>query len=165
MQTFARLACVAVLTLASTACRQTDGPTPTPTPDQQNEIGDLSRNLVNLVNKDPAAAEDLRSDLAKYSPNEDATVASHELTRRLAEAVTSGARLDEPTAQKLARTLWLAMTATEYSERQVEALENELKGTLVAAGVAENRAQPVADQLGVVQERITANPKRWYQVF
>lgn len=158
------LGVAAVLVAAVLACRQADGPAPTPTPDQSNEIADISRDMMNVVNKDPQAPDDLRSDLMKYSPNEAASREIAQLARDLTQALAS-ARLEDQTAQRLAQTLWLGLTAKDFSERQIEALEAELKTVLASAGVTEERAQPIADRLGEVQKAITDNPRRWYQVF
>jgi hypothetical protein len=153
-----------LLLLAPAGCRQADGPTPAPTVDQNNEIGDIARDMINVVNKDPQAAEDLRSDMSKYGPTDEATAHINELAKQVAQALNE-ARLDDATAQRLATTLWTGLTARELSRRQIEALEKELVAVLASAGVAEERAQPIADRLGDVQEAITNNPKRWYQVF
>jgi len=163
MKTLVRGALIAAL-LGGAACRQPDGRTPIPTADQQNEIGDIARDLLNLVNNDREAPGDLASDLQKYTEEDAGLDQSKELTRRLIEGL-EGARLDEPTAEQLARTLWVGLTARDYSNRQVDALKTELTAVLTKAGVPANRAQPIAEQLGAVQQAITTNPKRWYQVF
>jgi hypothetical protein len=159
-----RLALLLALALLAPGCRQADGPLPQPANEQTNEIGDIARDMANVVNKDPQGPEDLKGDLAKYANNDDARVRIDALADNLVQALGS-ARLDDATAQRLAHTLWVGITATELSERQVEVLERELKGILSSAGVPDDRAQPVADRLGAVQEVVTLNPKRWYQVF
>jgi hypothetical protein len=116
------------------------------------------------VNKDAQAPEDLKSDLSKYGQTQDAVARAGELASQIAQ-VLPGARLDEDTAQKLAHTLWVAVTAKQLSERQVSGLQKELKDTLTLAGVEESRAQPVSDKLGEVQGATTENRRRWYQVF
>jgi hypothetical protein len=137
---------------------------PTPTTDRTNEIGDIARDMANVVNKDPQAPQDLRDDLARYAQSEDATAPIDNLARDLVPALNT-ARLDDATAQRLAHTLWVGLTARDLSERQVGVLQRELKGILTQAGVADDRAQPVADRVADVQKVITSNPKRWYQVF
>lgn len=152
------------LAIGAAACRQPDGPTPSPARDQQNEIRDIAKDMLNVINSDPDGAGDLSSDISKYGPNPEATEASRELARRLIEVLPS-ARLDEQTAQRLAHSLWVGLTAKELSARQVEAVKNEVRDVLRGAGVEEPSADAVAQQLGAVQEEITNNPKRWYQVF
>jgi hypothetical protein len=152
------------VTLGCSGCRQPDGRMPTPVRDQSNEITDVARDMINIVNKDPQAPEDLRSDLSKYGDNASAVAKANELAKAVAAALP-GARLEDETANQLARTLWVGLTATELSERQVDTLKRDVKATLASAGVEEGRAQPVADKLGEVQSVVTKNPKRWYQLF
>lgn len=164
MQTLIRCALVAALVASATACRQSDGAAPTPTEDQRNEIGDLARDMINLVNKDPEAPKDLENDIVKYGETDEAVEQAQELTRRLIDALNV-ARLEEQTAQRLAHSLWVGVTATQYSQRQVEALQADVKSILLSTGVTDQGAEAVAQQLGAVQKEITNNPKRWYQVF
>ena len=164
MRTWIALLPAALLAASLAACRQADGPTPAPDADAQNEIGDIARDMINLVNGDPEAPADLSHDISRYGRDEEAADAAREMARRLAGALPS-ARLDEPTAQRLAHTLWVGLNATELSERQVEAVKNELREILRGAGIEESQAEAVAQQIGTVQEQITDNPRRWYQVF
>jgi hypothetical protein len=164
MVTSRRVALFLTLVLGAAACRQADGQAPAPTDDQKNEIGDIARDMVNLVNRDPEAPADLRSDLAKYAPDQAASAQIGELASALSAAL-AGARLEEPTAQQLAQTLWMGVAAREFSDRQVTALQDEVKAVLASAGVPAERAQPVADRLGDVQKAVTDNPRRWYQMF
>jgi hypothetical protein len=159
-----RLTFVLALALGVAGCRQADGPTPAPSREQSNEIGDISRDLINIVNKDPQALEELRSDLLKYASNDESARRIGGLVAEISQAL-AGARLDDQTAQSLARTVWVGLNGKELSDRQVQALEREVKTTLASTGVAENRAQAIADRLGAVQKTMTQNPRRWYQVF
>ncbi len=152
------------LAVSLAACRQPDGPTPTPTEDAKDEIGEMARDMINVINREPEAEAELTSDVSKYASDVEAVDASRELARRLMEVLPT-ARLDEGAAQRLAHTLWMGVTATEMSERQVGAMQDDVREILRGAGVEEPRADAVAQQLGVVQQRITNNPKRWYQVF
>ena len=153
-----------MLVISGAACRQPDGRIPSPVRDQANEITDVARDMINVVNKDPQAPEDLRSDLSKYGGSEDAVAKANELARAVSDALP-GSRLEDEAANQLARSLWVGLTATELSSRQVETLKRDVKATLASAGVEEARAQPVADKLGEVQSVVTKNPKRWYQLF
>ena len=159
-----RLALVVTLAVCAAACRQADGPIPTPVGDQSNEIHDISRDLVNVANKDAQAPEELRSDLAKYGERPEHVQQINELAKEIAGALP-GARLDDQTAKSLANTLWVALVGKELSERQIAALGREVKAGLASTGVAEERAQAIADRLQRVQSAMTDNPRRWYQVF
>jgi predicted small lipoprotein YifL len=154
----------APLALSLAGCRQPDGPLPVPTEDAKDEIGELARDMINVINRESQAEAELASDVSKYGSDIEAVDASRELARRLTDVLPS-AKLDEQSAQRLAHTMWVGVTATELSARQIEAMQNEAKEILRSAGVEEPRADAVAQQLGVVQQEITHNPKRWYQVF
>jgi hypothetical protein len=160
------LRCLLVLAVAvgAASCRQADGPIPTPSGDQNNEIGDIARDMVNVVNKDPQAAEDLRCDLVKYAGNEEAGRQIDGLAREISGAL-AGARLTDETAQSFAKVVWIGLNGKELSERQAEALGREVKTVLSTTGVTEQRAQAIADRLGAVQRAVTDTPRRWYQVF
>jgi hypothetical protein len=73
--------------------------------------------------------------------------------------------LSEQAAQQLAHDLWLAVSAREMSERQVEALQMDLQTVLVSAGVPEANVAPVLEQVEEVQRLVTNRPKRWYEFF
>jgi hypothetical protein len=164
MPTAVRIALALTLCVAAGGCRQPDGPLPTPARDQSNEIGDIARDLMNVANKDPQAPEELKSDLSKYGHTEEAVAQINALSNDLAQAI-GAARLEEQTAQSLAKTLWVGLNGRELSERQVDVLEREVKGVLAPTGVPEARAQAIADRLGEVQKVITNNPRRWHHVF
>jgi hypothetical protein len=164
MRSWKVLLMAAPLAVSLAGCRQPDGPMPTPTEDAKDEIGEMARDMMNVINREPEAEAELASDVSKYGADIEAVDASRELARRLTD-VLPAARLDDQSAQRLAHTLWVGVTATELSARQVEAVQNEVREILRGAGVEEPRADAVAQQLGVVQQEITNNPKRWYQVF
>ena len=164
MPTSVRLVLVLALSLVVCGCRQADGPTPTPTREQSNEIGDITRDLINVANKDPQAPEELRTDIAKYGSNDEAVQQMNGLAQEVSQAL-AGARLDEQAAHNLANTLWVGLTARDLSERQVETLGRDVKTALASTGVPEDRAQSIANRLSAVQKTVTANPRRWYQVF
>jgi hypothetical protein len=158
------LAVPLALVVTASGCRQADGPTPTPTREQENEIGDIARDLINVANRDPQAPDELRNDIAKHGSHAEAVQQMNGLAQDVSQAL-AGARLEEATAQSLAKTLWVGLTGKELSERQVETLGRDVKATLASTGVPEDRAQAIADRLSAVQKTITANPRRWYQVF
>ena len=164
MPTAARFALALALAVGAAACRQADGPIPTPTADQSNEIGDIARDMVNIANKDPQGPEDLRTDLSKYGTTDDAVQRINDFAKSVAQALV-GARLTDESAQNLANVVWVAVNGKELSERQTEALEREIKTVLASTGVTEERAQSIAERLGEVQKAVTENRRRWYQVF
>jgi hypothetical protein len=163
MLTLARLALLLAIAAAA-GCRQADGPIPTPTAEQANEIGDLARDMINVANRDPQASEDLRSDMSKYGSTGDEVQRMNDLAATLSVAL-AGARLTDETARELANVIWVALNGKELSERQAEALGREVRTLLSSTGVTEERAQAIADRLGDVQKVVTDNRRRWYQVF
>jgi hypothetical protein len=158
---------VAVLIGAVTmgACRQADGPIPTPNETVQAELVDVRRDLQNVASsRDPEASNDLAADLRKYAQRQSAKPAVEELSRRAA-SVLAGKNLPDQTAQQLAHDLWLSIAAREISERQVETLQNDVQSILMSIGVAEEGARQVAAQVGAVQSAGTDRPRRWYELF
>lgn len=154
-----------IAALSLSACRQADGPVPTPTEERQQELVDVSRDLQNIAtSRDPRAPQDLAEDLRKYAPESGDEPAVDELSRRAAR-VLPGVNLTEQVAQQLAHNLWLTISAREMSARQIETLQNDVQSLLVSVGVAEENAQQVAAQVGDVQEAVTDRQRRWYELF
>ena len=150
--------------LALGACRQADGPMPTVNAEIQNELQDITHDLQNVARRDPSGPEDLAHDLGKYPRASDEVPAVNELSRRTGEVLV-GKSFKEQTAQRLAHSLWTSIAARELSERQMEALQNDVQSQLVAIGVAEPQAQQVAAQVGEVQKAVGDHPRRWYEFF
>jgi hypothetical protein len=154
---------VAVLMLSG--CRQPDGAVPTPDATVQEELGDVARDIQSIAGaRDPEAPKNLADDLRKYAQRPAAVPAVDELSRRTAGAI-AGSQITEQAAQRLTHNLWLSVAARDISERQVESLQNDTQSLLVSVGVAEERAQEVATQVGEVQRAVTARPRRWYELF
>ena len=157
------LICLCVI--LSAGCRQPDGTVPAPSADTQQELVDVVRDLQNVASaRDPQAPKDLADDLRKYVQRPAAVPAVDELARLTAGAV-AGTELTEQAAQRLTHNLWLSVVSRDNSERQVESLQNDTQALLVSIGVAEDRAQQVAVQVGEVQRAVTDRPRRWYELF
>ncbi len=165
MRSRARYVLIAIVGLSFGACRQADGPIPTPNEDVQGELEDVRHDLLNVASgRDPLAPEDLAHDLRKYTEVPDAMSAVDELSERTA-TVLAGVDLTNEAAQRLAHNLWLSVAALELSERQIETLQNDVQSLLMAEGVAEEDAQQVAARVGDVQVLVTGSPRRWYELF
>jgi len=102
--------------------------------------------------------------VTKYARKPEEVPSITELTRRTA-TVVAGRTLNEQTAGRLAHSLWQTIWARQVSERQTEALQNEIQSTLVSIGVVEEQARQVAAQAGEVQKIVSARPRRWYELF
>lgn len=165
MRSRARYVLIVIAGLSLGACRQADGPIPTPSQTVQEELVDVTRDLQNVASgRDPQGPQDLAADLRKYVERPDAVLAVDELSTRTARAL-GGRALADQDAQRLAHNLWLAVEAREMSERQIETLQNDVQALLMSVGVAEESAQQVAAQVGEVQTAVTDRPRRWYELF
>ena len=165
MRARARSVLIVITGLSLGACRQGDGPIPTPDQTRQEELVDVTRDLQNIASgRDPEAPKDLEVDLRRYAARPDAKLAATELSIRTARAL-GGRNLAEQDAQRLAHNLWLAVEAREMSERQIEALQNDVQALLMSVGVAEESAQQVAAQVGEVQSVVGDRARRWYELF
>jgi len=146
------------------ACRQADGPLPETTPSTANELGDISRDLQYLATGNPEGPKDLASDISHYAEGTTGgQAAAEELSRRLGQALT-GKSFKVAEAMPVAHTCWVTVAGRQLSEKQVENLKNEMKSELMSLGVNEQQAQSVADQVGVVQQAVTARHRRWYEM-
>ncbi len=158
---------ILMVTFASMAgCRQADGTVPTPSADRQLEIVDISRDIQNIASgRDPQAPEDLADDLRRYTEErQSATSAVTELSRRAATAL-AGREVPAQAAQQLAHHFWLAISARDLSDRQVESLQNDVQTLLGTLGVPEEQASLVAAQIADVQDVATDRTRRWFEVF
>lgn len=165
MRSYARIVLVVLTGLSLGACRQADGPMPTPSEGVLAELDDVTRDLQNVAAaRDPQARQDLADDLRKYVEAPDAVSAVDALSQRAA-TVLAGVDLTEQEAGRLAHSLWLAMAASELSEGQMETLRDDVLAQLMAEGIAEQSAQEFAAQIGEVQGAVAARPRRWYELF
>ena len=146
-------------------CRQADGPVPTPNQTYQEDLVDVARDLPNVASgRDPNGPVDLAEDLRKYTDKEAAKPLVDELSARTAKAL-QGRDLADQDAQRLAHNLWVSVYAKDLSERQIEALQNDMQALMTSLGVGEESAQQVAAQVGEVQNSVSVRPRRWYELF
>jgi hypothetical protein len=153
-----------VLALGLAGCRQSDGPLPKEEGEVPNRLDDLSRDLTSVVGGDRQAPQDLADDLVVFVPRRESEPAARELASRTATAV-AGSKLSAENARTLASHLWVAVAATDLSGKQVEKLQADLKSTLTSAGVPDQTAQGVSDQVKDVQKVVTTRSRRWYEFF
>ena len=146
------------------ACRQADGPMPESTASTPNELGAISRDLQNLAGGDPSGPKDLSDDISHYAEGTSGgQSAATEMSRRLGEAL-KGKTFKLQQAMPVAHSCWVAVAGRQLSEKQVDALKNEMKSGLMSLGANDQQAQSVADQVGVVQQAVTARHRRWYEL-
>jgi hypothetical protein len=157
-------AIILAVALPLSACRQADGPMPASTDATANEIGDISRDLQNLASGNPGGPTDLSEDIGHYAEGTNGgQAAAAELSRRLGEALT-GKMFKLAQAMPVAHTCWVTVAGRQLSEKQIESLKDEMKSELMSLGANEQQAQSVADQVGVVQQAVTARHRRWYEL-
>jgi hypothetical protein len=156
-------ALIVIFTLSLAGCRQADGAMPEATESVANELGDITRDLQSAAYRNPSGVQDLSDDISHYAQGTNGgQAAAQELARRLGEAL-EGKMFKVAQAMPVAHSAWVAVAARQLSEQQVEGLKREMKSELMALGVEERQAQSVADQVGVVQQAVTARHRRWYE--
>jgi len=156
-------ALILVFAVSLAGCRQADGPMPEATESVANELGDITRDLQSAAYRNPSGVQDLSDDIGHYAQGTDGgEAAAQELARRLGEAL-AGKMFKVAQAMPVAHSAWVAVAARQLSAQQIEGLKNEMKSELMALGVDERQAESVADQVGVVQQAVTARHRRWYE--
>ena len=153
-----------VLSLALTGCRQGDGALPPQDGDIPNRIGDLGRDLASAAGGDKQAPQDTADDLAVFVKTGEPEKAARDLAVGTATAL-AGLKVKDETTQALANQLWLVVAGRQLSERQVEKLQADFKGTLASAGVPDQTAQSVSAKVPAVQKLVTSRTRRWYEFF
>jgi hypothetical protein len=71
--------------------------------------------------------------------------------------------VNDETQAKIVNLLWTSVAARELSERQVDALKDDMRNTLLAVGVTQPDANLAAGRVGVVQNVVTLRTRRWYE--
>jgi hypothetical protein len=64
---------------------------------------------------------------------------------------------------KIVSLMWTAVAARDLSERQMDALKDDVRNTLLAVGVTQPDANLAAGRVGEVQKAVTLRTRRWYQ--
>jgi hypothetical protein len=161
-----RLRIVHALLLAAAVslggCRQGDGALPAKADDVPNRLTDLTRDLESVATGDPQAAMDLADDLQVFAEEPEGVMA----TRALASTVSgmlAKRSLNEDALTRMATLLWTAAAAQNLSERQVDALKDDMRGLLISLGVSQPDANLAAGRVGDVQNAVTLRHRRWYE--
>lgn len=155
-------ALVLVTALGAVACKQGDGQLPAKTNEVPNRLGDLKRDLEAIIGGEQQAVEDLADDLLVFTDEPEGRNA----TKALAVTVSSmlvNRKITEETQTKVVDLMWTAVAARELSERQVDALKDDMRNTLLAAGVTQPDANLAAGRVGDVQNAVTLRTRRWYE--
>lgn len=151
------------VSIAVAAC-QSDSPLPQEQGEIPGRLGDLTRDLLSVAAHVPEARQEFVEDLGSFADDRIGEHAATTFGGKLADAVEQS-RLTERTARQLAHTSWIAISATELSDRQVKATSEELKAQLVAAGAPAPVSEAAAAEVASMQKVIGTRPRRWYELF
>jgi hypothetical protein len=158
------VAVVAALSAAAAGCRQADGTIPRPQGEQANKTADVGRDLQNVAAQSEGATNDLLDDISNLSSAPPPPQLMSEMANALRTAVAGKAPSPEST-QQLAESLYVAFTARDLSQRQIEALKTEVTDRTLKAGGDQQAASAVGELAARIQGEITANKRRWYHFF
>ena len=164
---FRLLAVLCVTVSLAAGCRMADGPMPMPGSEDLNRLDDLRRDVGNVVAGHAEAKQDFADDLmvfVKPGTKPEAPAAINELARLIADAAAAS-QIKEASLSPFLQKVWTAVAARELSEKQVTALQADVKTTLTGLGIAEPAAQSISNQIGTVQKAVTDRTRRWYEVF
>jgi hypothetical protein len=154
---------VLVVTLALSAC-QADGPLPQEQGEISSRLSDLTRDLLSVAARVPQARQEFVDDLQSFADDKVGEHAANTFGVKLADAV-EGTPLTEESARQIAHTSWIAVSASDLSDRQVTSTGNDLKAQLVAAGASADRSQAAAAEVTNVQKVVRTRTRRWYELF
>lgn len=155
-------ALVLIAALGTGACKQGDGPMPAKVDDVPNRLGDLQRDLAAVVGGEHQAVQDLTDDLLVFTDEPEGQTAAKALATTVCSMLVSRKVSDE-TQKKIVDLLWTSVAARELSERQVDALKDDMRNTLLSAGVTQPDANLAAGRVGDVQNAVTLRTRRWYE--
>jgi hypothetical protein len=154
--------------LSTAACRMADGPVPdSRDPDIANQLGDIERDLENVLSGDPQARQDFQDDLMRFadlsvSPGAEAPI--KQLAGQIVEAVIE-TKAKGPALTPLVERLFVAINARDLSEGQAKALGEDVLAALSRMGVDDVKARAIVAQVAIVQQAVTDRHRRWYEVF
>ena len=152
----------------SAACRMADGPVPdSKDPDIANQLGDIQRDLENVLSGDPQGRQDFEDDLMRFadlaaSPEAEAPI--KQLSTQVVDAVVQ-TKAKGTAVTPLVERLFVAINARDLSEGQTKALGEDVLANLSRMGVDDVKARAIVAQVAIVQQAVTDRHRRWYEVF
>ena len=155
-------ALVLVAVVGAAGCKQGDGALPAKTGDVPNRISDMKRDMESMVAGDQTALKDLTDDLSVFTEEQEGQTAVRGLTNTLAPMLMNRPINDE-TMTRIVTVLWTATAARDLSERQVDALKDDMRTVLMSAGVSQPDANLAAGRVGDVQKAVTLRTRRWWE--
>jgi hypothetical protein len=151
-----------IAAMGAGACKQGDGTLPAKVDDVPNRLGDLQRDLSAVVGGQQQAIQDLTDDLIVFTDEPDAQAATKAMAMTVAPMLVNRP-VNDDTQMKIVTLLWTAVAARELSERQVDALKDDVRNTLLSVGVTQPDANLAAGRVGDVQKAVTLRTRRWYE--
>jgi len=155
-------ALVLALAVSAGGCKQGDGVMPAKTGDVPNRLSDLKRDLEAVVAGDQTAVDDLADDLSVFTEEPDGHTAIRALSNTVGSMLVKRMLTDEAMT-RIVSTMWTAAAGRELSERQVDALKDEMRSVLTTVGVSQADANLAAGRIGDVQSAVTVRERRWYE--
>jgi hypothetical protein len=153
---------VLVAAIGAGACKQGDGAMPAESGDVPNRLGDLKRDLEAVVSGDHQAVQDLTDDLMVFIDEPEGQAMTKAMSTTICSMLVKRPVNDE-TQTKIVHLMWTAVAARELSERQMDALKDDVRNTLLSVGVTQPDANLAAGRVGEVQKAVTLRTRRWYQ--
>jgi hypothetical protein len=150
------VACVAA------GCRQPDGALPAENGEVPNRLHDLQRDLESVAAGESDAPKDLADDLAVFADGTEGVNAARTLAGSTSVVLVKR-MLNEEALQQLTTVLWKTVASRELSERQVDGLKDDMRGTLISIGVSQADSNAVADRVGQTQKAVTKRKRNWYE--
>jgi hypothetical protein len=145
-----------------------DGPVPDARdPDIANQLGDIERDLENVLAGDPQGRQDFEDDLMRFadlSATPEAEAPIKQLSSQVVEAVTQ-TKAKGAALTPLVERLYIAIAARQLSEGQAQALGDDVLAALSRMGLDDVKARAIAAQVVIVQQAVTDRHRRWYEVF
>ena len=155
-------ALVVVAALGAGGCKQGDGPVPAKITAVPNRLGDLQRDLAAVVGGEQQAIQDLTDDLLVFTDEPEGKTATKALAMTVCSMLVKRSVNDEAQT-KIVNLLWTSVASRELSARQVDALKDDMRNTLLAVGVTQPDANLAAGRVGDVQNAVTLRTRRWYE--
>lgn len=153
---------ILVAVVGAAGCKQGDGALPAKVGEVPNRISDMKRDMESMVAGDQTALKDLTDDLSVFTEEQEGQTAVRGLTNTLAPMLMNRS-IDDETMTRIVTVLWTATAARDLSERQVDALKDDMRTVLMSVGVSQPDANLAAGRVGDVQKAVTLRTRRWWE--
>jgi hypothetical protein len=156
------VALILAAAMGAAACKQGDGAVPAKVDDVPNRLGDLKRDMEAVVRGEQPAVQDLTDDLLVFVNEPEGRDATKAMSMTVCSMLVKRS-VNDDTQTRIVELMWQAVAARELSERQVDALKDDMRTTLQSVGVSQPDANLAAGRVGDVQKAVTLRTRRWYE--